>query len=335
MSILGRRIRILVSGGGGDVADSIVSCLETSSLKVEVVVASSSVRALELYNVQNLAQLPEVSSEGYIESLTRALKFYQIDLFIPGVDGELELVARHASEMQSASGAKIFIGDYSIVSQFCDKFRTVKFLEKNFFQYPVTVPTEDLLEASKFVETASFPIIIKPRNGRGSIDVKTLETRESAREFCGRPHMVLQEKLPTKDGEFTAGVYVGRDGDVKGSCVLRRSLVNGSTQFAENIMDSRIVTQVEEIAVKCRLNYVNIQFALRDRMVVPFEINPRFSGSTFMQHLVFNGPEMAVLDFLLGSPISKKQNFYNFRTIRKKSVVFISSKKLDSRIESW
>jgi carbamoylphosphate synthase large subunit len=128
--------------------------------------------------------------------------------------------------------------------------------------------------------------------------------------------------LPISDGEFTAGVYVAKRKTAVGVCILKRLLNNGSTVIAERILDSRVETQLENIAICTELPYVNIQFALRENVVIPFEINPRFSGTTFMQVKALNAPEMAIKEQVLNLELEVIKNDHVYRAKRKKVVEF-------------
>ena len=329
------QIKVFVSGGGGDVADAVVACLNKSELNFEITIASSSEISLRHYEVDNYALLPLVDSGKYVESLMRALNHYEIDIFIPTIDSELSLISENAKFITSKTGTVVFIGESSDVMQFGDKLATAEFLKKNELPYPNTILADDGLKLQRFLQSVTFPIIAKPRFGHGSIGVIEIKTLKDLTGTLKTNNYILQEKLPVADGEYTAGIYIGSESEVKGLCVLKRSLINGSTVIAENVIDSKIISQVEKIARLTKMKYVNIQFAMRGNNVVPFEINPRFSGSTFMQSIEFNAPEMAVFDLLLGKPLVRKQNSIFFSAVKTKKIIFTLGDCVASKPIQW
>ena len=221
------QIKVFVSGGGGDVADAVVACLNKSELDFEITIASSSEISLRHYEVDNYALLPLVDSGKYVESLMRALNHYEIDIFIPTIDSELSLISENAKFITSKTGTVVFIGESSDVMQFGDKLATAEFLKKNELPYPNTILADDGLKLQRFLQSVTFPIIAKPRFGHGSIGVIEIKTLKDLTGTLKTNNYILQEKLPvgswamietlrpdSNDDKFgrILGVFITEDG---------------------------------------------------------------------------------------------------------------------------
>jgi carbamoyl-phosphate synthase large subunit len=319
---LQKRLNVLISGGGGDVADATLDCLKVSTLNLNIVIASSNRNALLTYDANGLVQLPEVSSPKYLSALIKALKFLEIDIFFPTVASEMLFIAMHVQEIELQTGTKVFVGQDAMVKTFSDKYATVEFLRQNNFAYPDTCLFEDSENDMALLKRPQYPLIAKPRFGNGSKGFLIVRDRNDLSQIDRSVDYVLQEMLPVSDGEFTAGVYVAKRKTVVGVCILKRLLNNGSTVIAERILDRRVETQLENIAICANIPYVNIQFALKENVVVPFEINPRFSGTTFMQVKVLNAPEMAIKEQVLNLELEVSKNAHVYRAQRKKVIEF-------------
>ena len=330
-----KRIKVFISGGGGDVADAIVDCLAQSNLDLEITVATSRESALLSYNVDHYALLPRVDSDRYVETLIKALKDLEIDIFFPTIASELTLISKNAKEIEKITGSKVFVGQKDMVEIFADKFATINFLKINNFPYPKTDLLNEDFNLGDFMKSVEYPMIAKPRFGNGSIGVVEIEAERDLELIDKSKHYVIQEKLAISEGEFTAGVFVGRQIKVLGMCVLRRRLDAGSTILGERILDRNIETQLGAIAVVSKLPYVNIQFALRGAEVVPFEINPRFSGTTFMQSIAFNAPEMAITEWVLGEHVEAINNSRIYSARRKNKTEFFDGPGKSVEILSW
>ena len=330
-----KRIKVFISGGGGDVADAIVDCLAQSNLDLEITVATSRESALLSYNVDHYALLPRVDSDRYVETLIKALKDLEIDIFFPTIASELTLISKNAKEIEKITGSKVFVGQKDMVEIFADKFATINFLKTNNFPYPKTDLLNEDFNLGDFIKSVEYPMIAKPRFGNGSIGVVEIKAERDLELIDKSKHYVIQEKLAIREGEYTAGVFVGGQIKVLGMCVLRRRLDAGSTILGERILDRNIETQLGAIAVVSKLPYVNIQFALRGAEVVPFEINPRFSGTTFMQSIAFNAPEMAITEWVLGEHVEAINNSRIYSARRKNKTEFFDGPGKSVEILSW
>ena len=330
-----KRIKVLVSGGGGDVANALIDCFSKSNLDLEVSIASSSESALFTYYADHHVLLPKVGTDRYVVSLIETLRNLSIDIFFPTIASEIALVAAHADEIQGRTGSMVFVGKKDLVETFSDKYATVNFLQAHNFPSPATVLLDESLNLKAFMELVGFPFIAKPRFGNGSKGVYKVRNEQDLAQVDGLSGYILQEMLPIAAGEFTAGIYVGLKQQVLGICVLKRLLDRGSTVVGQRILDSDLEIQLESIALQTKLPYVNIQFALKDNIVVPFEINPRFSGTTFMQSIAFNAPEIAIKEWVLGERLEASKNTISFSARRMNRIEFSYNPSDQLEILSW
>lgn len=137
-----------------------------------------------------------------------------------------------------------------------------------------------------FVRENAFPMVVKPREGHGSIGFHIVNDRQGARaamltiEKLGW-HPLLQEFLGSEDQEFSTGVVVDASGrGVVSSITMRRTLKGGQT-YKAIVDDFRDVRQMaEEIAMKlgCR-GPLNVQARMVEGQLKVFELNPRISAS--------------------------------------------------------
>ena len=154
--------------------------------------------------------------------------------------------------------------------------------------------------------------------------------KELKNHFFGE-QQILQERL---DGdEYTAGVYLGNDKEIKGVCIFKRKLKCGSTNFAERIVDKEMESYVCSIAKKLGLNYVNIQFKLKDGLPCPFEFNGRFSGTTGIISRVFNAPEIWLRENIMDEYVEPCTNKDKFYVMRYAEEIYASEEEVNSLID--
>ena len=146
------------------------------------------------------------------------------------------------------------------------------------------------------------------------------------------PQFVVQEYVGTAAQEYTVGVLFGADGTFLNSIAVKRSIGTaltvrtsvpnrtGRDELGPNLIVSSGISQgtvgtwpavtrpCEEIAAALGpCAPVNIQCRLVDGDVVPFEINPRFSGTTSLRAMAgYNEPDVLIRREVLGEEIEPR-----------------------------
>ena len=305
-------INVLVSGVGGDVGQGVIRCLNKSDLQLRIFKISSSVDDSWLYLDDDCFISPTIY-EDYISYLIKFINTHKIDIFFPCIDLEIPIISKNKDKIQSETNCKVFVDEYSKIQICDDKFMTAKYLEDFCLPYP-----ETNLVAT--INHNKFPVIIKSRKGCGSKDIHLINSKEEIRPFLNNEDYIIQEYL---DGdEYTAGVYLGDDNKIKGVCVLKRTLKDGSTYTAERILDLKLEEEVAAIASHVKMKYLNIRFRLKNKKVCPFELNGRFSGTTGIICNVFNAPEMAIKELVLKENVSPRLHNKKFHVMRYYEEIF-------------
>jgi len=258
--------------------------------------------------------VPFSNDDKYIPTLLKIIKKYSIDIFIPAVDSEISLISNSKIFLELQSNVKVFVGNIEQVECCDDKYLTYQFLRKYNFSTPLTIVPETKKEVDNFLSKITFPILSKPRRGKGSIGIEIIETKEDAYCWVGNDKVVLQEYL--NGDEYTTGIYLGDDLEVKGICTLKRELKGGTTFKAERIIDKELELELEKIAKKLKIKYLNIQSRLVNNKLVPFEFNGRFSGTTGIISRVFNAPEMYIKEIFLNQNIERVNSEVIFNVMR-------------------
>jgi carbamoyl-phosphate synthase large subunit len=271
---------------------------------------------------------PPSANEDYVNYLIRLIRRFGIHVFFPTVDSEIPKIAREKSRIEMETGALVFVDDLVKVSICDDKFTTAEFLRHNSFAYPRSA-IADGHSASDLVAHLGFPLIVKNRSGKGSHNVYQVNDATELEQRFGTSDFVVQEWLDPVYGEYTSGIYLGDDDEIKGICTFRRKLKNGSTFIAERIIDPILEKPLEDIALTLGMKYLNIQSMRRGSELVPFEFNGRLSGTTAMVSKVFNAPEMFIRERLLGEPLARVNNSCVFVAMRYYEEVYAMPNQID------
>ena len=327
------KIRVLVTGVGGDVGQGVIKALNRTSLDLEIykVCAYYNSSWLHMDDLSFIA--PLVVSDEYVPFLIRIMNKYKIDIIFPCIDSEIVKISREKQRIEESTNGIVCVDKHEKVDLCDNKYKAYEFLRENNFKCPATVIPSSLEEIKKLIGEVGFPLIAKERKGCGSNNIKFINTYSQGRNYLGKTNYILQEFLQSEEDEFTTGIYLGDDGEVKGILTLRRELKGGSTYRAERIIDNELEAPLIKIAVKLGIKYLNIQSRLKNGSLYPFEFNGRFSGTTGIISHVFNAPELFIRERILGEKIAKKQNYDKFVVMRYYEEIYTSPENIESLLK--
>ncbi len=316
---------VLVTAAGSIVSQGIVKCLKLAnkqkknSKHYKIITTDASPQAAGLYRSDSGILIPPASSSDYINFIIKACLENKIKALFIGSDEELSPLTLAKNEIENKTGAIIITNPSKVTDIAGDKWETFLFLRQNGFP----CPDSSLPKGSDmFIEKHGFPIVVKPREGHGSLHFyiirkkSELENAINAIRNAGwKP--ILQEYLIGEDTEFTSGVTRSSKGKVMSSISMRKFLKNGQTYkaFIDDFTDVR--KSSEQIAEKIDAKGpINIQAKMVKGIPKVFEINARFSATCPLRAVAgINEPDILFRNKVLGEEmeIEKYQRLVCFR----------------------
>jgi carbamoyl-phosphate synthase large subunit len=263
-----------------------------------------------------------VDRARYAESVIELCRRRGIGLIVPG--GEATAIALGAAAPALAAAGIAVAGNSAEVVALCsDKARLFERLQGLGLgpALPWTLAVETLDQLRDRADVP-HPCIVKPATGSGGSRLVFLATsRAESEAYVGLltslgQTALIQEYVPLDEGEFTIGVLSLSDGTVFGSVAMQRlfharlsvlfetaaGLV--SSGYSQGLIDdfADLRAQAERVAAALgSVGPLNIQARRRDGRLVPFEINPRFSASTYLRALAgFNEVDIYLRHRLAG-----------------------------------
>lgn len=216
-------------------------------------------------------------------------------MIFPGMDAELPVLAEWSDRLRE-NGIRPMVSSREVIELADNKLATSQFLREHGFPAPLTIPL-----GNDAGERLGYPLVLKPwRGGRRSMGVHVIRNQAQLRDHLSRldhSNYIAQEYVA--GDEYTCGT-VNFDGSCYGAIVMRRVLRDGDTYKAFVDPNPVIHNHVRAVASAIRpFGACNFQLRLQDGVPSIFEINARFSGTTFCRTLAgFNEPQM-VADYLL------------------------------------
>lgn len=312
-------LKILVTASGGIVGEGIIKCLnwanssKNSAIYYRIFAADMDTRAAGLYRCNGAGFLvPRCSSPDYVNKIISIIRNNDIDAVFVGSDEELLILGQYQIRIEAETNAKIISNPLKVLEMARDKWKTFEFLSANNFSRAESCLPKD---KSTFSSRYGFPLVVKPREGYGSLyfavvnDENELDYNISRIEEVGwKP--IIQEYLIGDDTEFTTGVTVDKHGNqVMSSISIQKTIKHGQTYKALIDSFNEIRIPAEEIAIKLGVRGpINIQAKRVGNEIKVFEINPRFSATCPMRAVAgVNEPDIVLRNVFANEEFSPSE----------------------------
>jgi len=309
------KICVLIAGtGGGGTGMELLKSFKMAKHDYKIVATDMWENSFGLMETPYRYVIPPANSPEYVNSLIKICKKENVQAIATGSEPELKKVSQN-SQIFEENGVKVLLNSWEIIQKCTDKFTLTKILKSlnipcpDFFLYE----NEDDLSKVK-----TFPVVIKPRVGGGSQNVFLAMDEEEVQFFTKYLQKygfepLVQEYVGDYNNEYTIGILYADNGRLLTSIAMKRLLGSGlstrqtvvsksnekfviSSGISQGLIDD--FKEVREMAIKIAIGLkvngpVNIQCRRTDDGIIPFEINPRFSGTSSPRSLVgLNEPDI-------------------------------------------
>lgn len=301
-------MKILFTGGGGSGSEAIWNILEG---RHEVYFADADITTIDpVIPAERRFEIPMAGDNGFASCVYEICINHGIDFLVPTVDEELSALA----DFHQSAPFNILLPSRRFVDLMLDKFLASKEIESA----GLSVPETRLI--SEFAGM-NFPLVAKPRSGRGSRGVMVLEEEGQIDAYLilqkakGREDFFIVQQLMVGQ-EYTVLVSADMDGALKAILPVKVLQKKGITIKAEIEMNKAIINYVQKFQERFHgTGIYNLQCVVDYKGGVwPFEINPRVS-TTFCMALragydPFVGSGMDL--FLPEEPLGLRRHWKNF-----------------------
>jgi carbamoyl-phosphate synthase large subunit len=317
------RPRVLVAGvGGASLGTEVLKALRLAD-RYTAFACDISPLAFGHY-VDGVEQSFVVDADDYVASVLDVCRRHEIAVIVAGAEGAtIELNA--GAEAISSAGVTV-AGNAPEVIRVCgDKARLFEHLrELGVVDLPWTASAASLDDLRALGDLPDACVVKPARRSGGSslvfLGTSPAEVETYVRLLTSLGHTaVIQEYVSLDEGEFTIGVLSLPDGTVAGSIALQRLFHTKlsvlmrssagviSSGYSQGLIADfpELQTQAEQLAEALgSRGPLNVQARIRDGTLIPFEINPRFSASTYLRSLAgFNEVDAFLRHILFGDEL--------------------------------
>ena len=314
-------VRVMIAGiGGASLGTEIRKSLSLAG-GYEIFGCDVSKTAFGLYEDQ-FSKTWCVSRDDYVANVLEVCIESGTSFLIPGGEQPMNLLGA-ASDAFADSGIQLLANTPEVIARYSDKDETFRRLAA----CGIAIPQTAVINTQIDIEQIGLPCIVKPSTGSGgSVGVFFAVSADEVMiyaDFIRRTGSVpiAQQYVSDREGEFTIGVLSLPTGQIIGSIALRRVLdaklsvaYRGrggliSSGYSQGYIDEfpDLCQQAEQIALAVNSRGpINVQGRVQDGVLLPFEINPRFSASTYLRAMAgFNEVDI-LIKFLINGEILQR-----------------------------
>jgi len=229
--------------------------------------------------------LPKIIDPNYIDLLLDFCKTNHIDMVVPLIDPELEVLALNRERFYD-SGIMVVVSPLETVQIAFDKYLTWQFGEKYKIDVPATVITIE--DALKHLANGrlSWPVIVKPRKGSASTGVTYCHNEkqmQAAFDRCSEP--IIQEYL--EGPEYGFDILADKNHHpISVCCKLKLAMRAGETDQAVSVDEPDLTSLALKITQGLQLfGPMDVDVKVSNGIPKLLEMNPRFGGGYPCAHL--------------------------------------------------
>ena len=266
---------------------------------------------------------PLIYDKEYIPFLLDYCKENKIDMLLSLFDVDLGVLSKNIDKFAEI-GTRVVVSSKEVIDICNDKWKTYQFLKENAFNVPKTYLTlEDTINALDRGEI-SYPVIVKPRFGCGSIAMSIAEdemallyyfrrnTRAINRSYLKYESSLVEDKIIyqecLKGQEYGADIINDLEGNYQNTIVKKKIAMRaGETDIAELADEPSIYKECNRLGkLMGHIGNMDVDVFLVDGVPYILEMNARFGGGYPFSHIGGCDLPRALVLWHKGQEVDKK-----------------------------
>ena len=272
-----------------------------------------------------LFQSETTGDESFLENGLKIIAKGNYDLVLPLGDSAAMFLSRHKEEILPY--AAVAVNDWEIFQKIIDKNNTMRICEEHGIPAPRTVFTGDPVSEIRRLGL-SYPVVVKPRTGVGSIGFNIVQNEESLisllRDYNNENGPLLVQEYIEQGGasQYGAEIFRDRNGVIRAALVAEVArwypIDGGSRLLSISIHNQEIVDICVKLVEALDWNgYANIDLVWDDRekKAKILELNGRTGASVKLDFLAGVDIARLILENELGYEVSDMMEYEDGKQI--------------------
>lgn len=268
---------VLVTGVGGACGSSMVESLKTTTSHT-VIGVDMDPYAAGIQLADGGQSVPAATDPTWADAMATVVDEFDVDVVVPTVDEEL----KERDSLSAALGSVPTVAPtQTVIEMAMDKYQTYQQLREAGHSVPNTWLATDAAD----IPAAEFPLIIKPRQGRGSRGIQRVETKKALATAIEQSSYAREELLCqafVSGTEYTTSVVGTTTNRLLGIVPKEAVQKDGSTVIGATRTEPIVTRSCREIFETLNpAGPINVQqIVAEDGTPYTIEINPRFSSTS-------------------------------------------------------
>ncbi len=284
-----------------------------------VVATDMQLTAPALTAADSKEQVPAVYADDYIDRTIDICRKHNIAALISLNDLELPILVANRRRFDEI-GVKVIVSSAEVIDICFDKYKTAQYVESLGLKSPKTYISLDKAIEALDMDELTFPLVLKPRWGSGSIGIEFVNDKDELKETYaqllkkvkksilgtaskGDEYILIQEAI--KGQEYGMDVMNDLEGNNRGVSVkMKLAMRAGETEKARTVDNPAIRAIGRTLGEDLKhIGNLDVDIFERDGQYYVLELNPRFGGGfPFSYEAGVNFPK-AIIEWLKGSEI--------------------------------
>jgi len=303
-------MNLLITSVGSLLGQNILDCVETRRDLISVVGMNSVAANSRNFRCDKVYFTHETHNTTFHEEFIEIVEKEKPDLILPGRDEDCVFLADFKKDNFKKFQNIIPFGSSVIPEMMFDKYKSHLFCMENDLPFADTFlyhSNSNKADLEKFIRAHGFPLLVKPKEGFGSIGVRfvlnqnqvdeNLKNQEVLfQEYLGNPDDIFKYEDAFKSGiplffqlpereQFAAQTIISPEGKIGEVFFTVNTMVHGRAEYGKQVFDK----DVEDLVIKSSKIFfkhgwygpVNFQVKKdRNGMWRIFELNPRLTGTS-------------------------------------------------------
>ena len=284
---------------------------------------------------------PLIYDKEYIPFLISFCRQKQIEIIISLFDVDLLILAQNKETFQE-NGVKVIVSEETVIDTCNDKWKTYEFCMKNDICVPKTYKVITDVKRAVLSGELSFPVIVKPRWGMGSIGI--LEADDEAEleimvKKCRKViqstylkyeavsdidnSVIIQERL--LGDEYGLDIINDLDGHFCNDVVRKKYAMRmGETDCAMVVQDKRIDVFAEKLSrMLGHIANLDVDVFINGDKVYLLEMNARLGGGYPFSYLAGVDLPKAIIKWINGEHLEDELQIRQYDRVIQKDIGFV------------